>query len=134
MYRALIAVVDAARARLFAFERSAGPTGPCDGLYERVELVPSGRAESTFPRNIAEQVGQLARELSPRRVIVCANPHMLGELRIHLARQPIVIDELADDLVKLPAPQLRNALAERGLLPARPVRSASRVTPASNAR
>ena len=129
MYRACIAIVDATRARLFSFERTAGAEGPHDELSEHTDLVnparrhPGGHAntlDAEFARAIVAAIERELRATSVRRLIVCASPKMLGELRGATPHaEGLVIDELPRDLVKLTAPQIRDQLASHGLLPPR---------------
>ena len=69
---------------------------------------------------IAGELDELVRANATQRVIVCASPRMLGELRDarkRLASTEIPTDELARDLVKLSPTVLRTQLASYGLLP-----------------
>lgn len=161
MYRACIAVVDASRARLFTYERSAEPEGLEEHLTEERDLVHPARRrrpaelfadsrpgssrtggrqyafddhrdahvdalDAEFSRAVIDEVVGLLRAAHAQRVILCASPRMLGELREagrELPREGIELDELPRDLVKLTPPRLRAYLASHGLLPARPARS-----------
>ena len=81
--------------------------------------------DAEFSRTVIGELVDLLRAAHAQRVILCASPHMLGELREaarDLPREGIEIDELARDLVKLTPPQLREHLEARGLLPAKPPR------------
>jgi protein required for attachment to host cells len=151
MYRACIAIVDATRARLFQFERTSTPEGLHDQLTEVTDLVnptrrlrpselfsdsgPGGghsgynfddHREEHVTQIDAEFAGSIAVELARLvtgvdRMIVCASPRMLGQLREvtkKLHRPGLIVDELPRDLVKLTPPQLREQLASYGLLPA----------------
>ena len=158
MYRACIAVVDASRARLFTYERSAEVEGVKERMIEERDLVnparrlrpsqlfsesrpPSARTgdlqytiddhrdahiealDAAFSRAIVGELRELVRASHPTRVILCASPNMLGELRQAgraLPREGVEIDELARDLVKLTPPQLRAHLESYGLLPPAP--------------
>ncbi|HEU4730175.1 MAG TPA: host attachment protein [Kofleriaceae bacterium] len=153
MYRVCIAIVDAARARLFQFERTADPGGLHDQLTELRDLVDPARRQrpselfsdsgpsadhsgqhgfafddhrdehlahldADFARSIVAELAQLAVDAD--RLIVCASPRMLGQLRDSigtLQRPDLVIDEVPRDLVKLTPAQLREQLATYGLLP-----------------
>lgn len=76
-----------------------------------------------FARDVMIEVARVLEAADAHRVIVCASPHMLGELRAaELAQAGYVVDELPRDLAKLAAPQLRDRLASYGLLPPRPAR------------
>ena len=77
--------------------------------------------DAEFSRSVISEVVALLRAAHANRVILCASPHMLGELREAGRNLPrnIAIAELARDLVKLTPPQLREHLGSQGLLPAR---------------
>jgi protein required for attachment to host cells len=160
MYRACIAVVDASRARLFTYERTADAEGVKEHLIEERDLVNPARRlrpsqlfsesrpatartgnlqytvddhrdahieelDAVFSRAIVGELLELMRSANPKRVILCASPNMLGELRAagrELPRTGVEIDELARDLVKLTPPQLRAHLESYGLLPPAPPR------------
>ena len=82
--------------------------------------------DAEFSRLIIDQLVEVLRAAHAQRVILCASPRMLGELResgSELSREGVEIDELDRDLVKLTVPQLREHLASYGLLPARPPRA-----------
>lgn len=74
-----------------------------------------------FAKLIAQELQRLTVSPQVQRLIVCASPHMLGELRqaAHtFERSGLEITEVARDLVKLTPPQLRVRLGDYGLLPA----------------
>lgn len=76
--------------------------------------------DAEFARAVVDELVALVRAAHAQRVIVCASPRMLGELRQAggtLRGQGIAIDELARDFVKLPPDQLRDHLKSLGLLP-----------------
>jgi protein required for attachment to host cells len=141
MQRTCIAVVDASRARLFTFERSNDVEGLNELLVEERDLVNPARhrkhaelddrrdqyiheLDAEFSRSVIGELLDLSRAAHANRVILCASPHMLGELRDAGRNLPrdITIDELARDFVKLTPPQLREHLESHGLLPAQPTR------------
>ncbi len=155
--RTCIAVVDASRARLFAYERSAAVGGVEERMTEERDLVNPARRlrpealfsetrpgssrtghlqytlddhrdahldamDVEFSRFVIEELTSVLREAHAQRLILCASPRMLGKLRHagrDLAKEGVVIDELARDLVKLTPTELRDHLASRGLMPAR---------------
>jgi protein required for attachment to host cells len=155
MQRTCIAVVDASRARLFMFERSAEPTGLHENLVETTDLVNparrltqseqlsesrpgssrvgprgfafddhrearTGELDRSFAKLVAQELQRLTLSPQVQRLVVCASPRMLGELR-HAAptfeRTGLEVAEVARDLVKLTPSQLRERLGEYGLLP-----------------
>lgn len=74
-----------------------------------------------FAKLIAQELQRLTLSPQVQRLIVCASPRMLGELRQAsrtFERSGLEIAELARDLVKLTPPQLREQLGDYGLLPA----------------
>jgi protein required for attachment to host cells len=81
--------------------------------------------DAEFSRLVIGELVNLMRAAHPQRVILCASPRMLGELREagrELPREGAAIDELPRDLVKLTPSQLREHLESHGLLPAKPAR------------
>ncbi len=81
------------------------------------------RMDSEFAHDVTAAIDRLLRDTGSRRLVLCASPRMLGELRAaELRRDGLVIDELPRDYVKLTVAQLRAQLAELGLLPAMPPR------------
>ena len=82
--------------------------------------------DAAFSRLVIDELVNVLRGAHAQRVILCASPNMLGELREagrDLAREGVEIDELDRDLVKLTPPQLRDHLASYGLLPDKPPRA-----------
>ena len=83
------------------------------------------KKQAEFSRLVIGELVTLLRAAHARRVILCASPRMLGELREagrKLPHEGVEIDELARDLVKLTPAQLREHLASHGLLPTEPAR------------
>lgn len=83
--------------------------------------------DAEFSRLVIDQLVEVLRAAHAKRVILCASPRMLGELResgSELSREGVEISELDRDLVKLTVPQLREHLASYGLLPQRAARGA----------
>ena len=81
--------------------------------------------DAEFGRAVVAELRRLLEAAPAQRLIVCATPRMLGELRSAGVprRDGMVVDELARDLVELRAADLRDRLAAYGLLPARPPRA-----------
>lgn len=76
--------------------------------------------DAEFSRLVIEQLVELLRSEHAHRVVLCASPRMLGELRERkdeLQREAVQIEELDRDLVKLTPAQLREHLSSYGLLP-----------------
>jgi protein required for attachment to host cells len=79
--------------------------------------------DAEFSRTVVGELLTLLHTTNAKRVIVCASPRMLGELRqAGLPRDGVELDEVPRDLVKLTAAQLRDQLEAYGLLPAPPPR------------
>jgi protein required for attachment to host cells len=77
--------------------------------------------DADFSQRIIAELLELIRCEHTQRLILCASPRMLGELRDagrDLRRGTLVIEEIPRDLVKLTPPQLRDQLESYGLLPA----------------
>ena len=139
MRRALIAIVDAAHARVYTYQE--------DGLREQRDLVNAGRQAhgmfSTTKRNtgtldghhldhiaemdgkfakvVVDEIARMAREHGFHHVILVASPKMLGELR--RANAPLHdfdVDEIAQDLAWLTSPQVHDHLAAMNLIDPRP--------------
>lgn len=132
MYKACIAVIDAARARLFLFTRTAHHSGVDEQMIEHKDLINPARRDprdrpadidhhdQAFAAAVAVQLGRVASGHEVDRVVLCAKPRMLGILRgltASLHRPGRVVDELPRDLVRLSASELRTYLGSYGLLP-----------------
>jgi protein required for attachment to host cells len=80
--------------------------------------------DAEFARTVVGELADLLQSSHAQRLILCASPNMLGEIRQARTALPrdIEIDEVARNLVKLTPAQLRDQLASYGLLPARPSR------------
>ena len=73
-------------------------------------------------RNVIAEIGRLLQTPHLTRLVLCASPNLLGELRDAadaLPRDRWIIEELPRDLVMLTALQIRDELADYGLLPRR---------------
>lgn len=81
--------------------------------------------DAEFSRLVMEALTQQVRSSQARRLILCASPRILGQLRAAGLPRDVEVDELARDYVKLTASQLREHLESHGLLPARPARNSS---------
>jgi protein required for attachment to host cells len=87
------------------------------------------RLDAAFARAVVAEIEGLLRSSGARRLILCASPRMLGELRAAgngLRREGLVIDELPRDLVKLTVPKIRERLGSYSLLPPLPRRAGLR--------
>jgi protein required for attachment to host cells len=110
------------------FSESRPPLGRTGGLQygtddHRDDHIAELDAE--FSRTIVGELAALLRSAGAQRLILCASPRMLGELREAgraLHHDAPVIDEIPSDLVKLTPSQLRDQLASYGLLPPPPPR------------
>ena len=80
------------------------------------------RLDTEFSRRIVDQLADLIRTNHADRLILCASPNMLGEIRKVMGplRDGLEVDELDRNLVKLTPSQLRDRLTEYGILPGRP--------------
>lgn len=134
MHRVCIALVDATRARFFTFDRVIDELGTHEQLTEHADLVAftdhrdhdTGRSDAEFARTALAALRELIDDHAPERVIICAGPRMLDNLRRSapgILPEHLTCDELAHDLVKLSPSELRADLVSHGLLPPRPLRS-----------
>lgn len=85
------------------------------------------RLDTEFAKQIVEATVGVVKRSSARRLVLCAKPNMLGDLRSAaepLRRERIELVELARDFVKLTSVQLRDQLASHGVLPRKPTRDA----------
>jgi protein required for attachment to host cells len=76
--------------------------------------------DAEFAREIDVEIQRLIGDPLARRLIVCASPRMLGELRKvagSFERDGLTVEEVPRDLVKLTPPQIREHLSSYGLLP-----------------
>lgn len=81
--------------------------------------------DAAFSRQIVGEIASLVRSAATQRLIVCASPNMLGQLRTEygdLRRDSLELEELPRDLVRLTPVQLRDQLASYGVLPEPPPR------------
>lgn len=85
------------------------------------------RLDAGFAKKIVDETAAIVKRTGARRLVICAKPNMLGELRSAsepLRREHVDIVELGRDLVKLTSAQLREQLAAHGALPPKPTREA----------
>ncbi|MDB4955183.1 MAG: Host attachment protein [Myxococcales bacterium] len=146
MKRACIAIVDASRARLYAYQHDAGEH-PNEQLREVVnftnparqqrpsELFSTTGARSSpledpidghderpdldFAMRIVSEIDRTVREYAFAHVILVASPKMLGDLRqvdAVLHRPDLILDEIPRDLARLTSPQLHDHLARLKLI------------------
>ena len=126
MKRSCIAVVDAARARLYTYQEGAEPGRD---FCEIRDLVNAGRRDdhvanmdARFAKEVVEELIQIVSGEAYGHVILIASPKMLGELRKangSLERNGMVVDEIPRDLANLSATQLHDHLASLDLIPGR---------------
>jgi protein required for attachment to host cells len=115
---------------------AAGPwpgssrTGHRRSAYDGDRLRQLSKHDADFARTAMAALRELIDDHPTARVIMCAGPRMLGELRAcapGLVPDDVKLDELPRDLGKLPIADLRAALTAYGLLPPRPVSATSAV-------
>jgi len=103
-------------------------TGGLQYAYDDHRDAHVAELDSEFSRAVIGELSALLEDAPAHRLILCASPHMLGALREAgrtLSRRDLAIDEVPRDLVKLTPSQLRDQLADYGLLPARAARRTS---------
>ena len=77
-----------------------------------------------FARRIAKRARSLAEERDLMKLVVVAEPRMLGVMRAELEpRLPkdVAVAEVSEDLGKRSVPEIREALEQRGVLQPRPM-------------
>lgn len=130
MKRALIAVMDAAHARLFAYDEDAA-----DQLHEIGDLRSADRklqigepissepreaeVDSKFARDVVQALDKLVQQDAHRGLILATSTKMLGELRRHdgvLHRADVDIHEIPKILTALSVAQLHDHLATMDLI------------------
>jgi len=105
---------------LFSDSGGSGRTGQLQYGIDDHREAHVEQLDAEFSRLITSELADLVRATGTQRLIVCASPRMLGELRDARTRLPasdVKIDEIARDLVKLTPTMLRSQLASYGLLP-----------------
>lgn len=80
--------------------------------------------DTEFAHLVMEELTRRVQSSKARRLILCASPRILGQLRAAGLPRDVEVDELARDYVKLTPTQLRDHLESHGILPARPARDA----------
>jgi protein required for attachment to host cells len=110
------------------FSESRPPSSRTGGLQYTLDDHRDHHIEeidAAFSRMIVSEIAALLRSGDTQRLIVCASPNMLGQLRAEygeLRRDKLELEELPRDLVKLTPAQLRDQLASYGMLPEPPPR------------
>jgi protein required for attachment to host cells len=107
--------------KLFSEARpGSGRTGGLHYGYDDHREEHLDAMDAEFARDIVGSIGTQLQDHPCQRLILCASPRMLGELRTKLGELPLLpIDEVPRDLVKLTPAKLRSQLESYGLLPAR---------------
>jgi protein required for attachment to host cells len=122
MIRLCTAVIDAARARLFVFERSAEPDGIHEQFVEREDLINPQRFQTLlqFAHVVGREIARFVRDAHAPRLVVCASPRMLGAIRRELGdlhRAGVLIEDIPRDVSGLSAREIRDHLVRYKLLP-----------------
>jgi protein required for attachment to host cells len=100
-------------------------TGPLQYAFDDHREAHLDNMDAEFARAVVGEIRRVMRVNAARRLVVCATPRMLGQLRAaELRHDGFAVDELPRDLVKLTAPELRDQLASYGLLPPKTARVA----------
>lgn len=76
--------------------------------------------DAEFAREVVTAVATQLRAAPAKRLVLCASPRMLGEIREaigELREAPPIIDELPRNFVKLTPSRLRDHLVSHGMLP-----------------
>ena len=110
-------------AQLFSSSPGAARAGDLRFGFDDHRAEHLAKMDADFARDIAKAIAAQIDATRPKRLILCASPAMLGELRGvgDAYRLPDVsVDEMPRDLVKLTSALLRDQLASYGLLPPAP--------------
>ncbi len=85
-----------------------------------------GKLDTDFARDVIAEVDRVAEQSHSPRVILCASPGMLGELRKMFGdlHARVTIATLPRDLVRMGVAELRSRLTQYGLIPPAPARPA----------
>jgi len=76
--------------------------------------------DAKFARSVVDAIAELPADPAPTKLVVCASPKMLGELRDAFGHVRLAVPrvELAKDLVHLTPNALHEYLVEHALVPA----------------
>jgi protein required for attachment to host cells len=104
------------------FTDSSPSSNQMGGLHYKIDDhrdAHNERLDAEFAREIAGAIRTELQTSPARRLILCASPNMLGELRpvLETLRAELPIDEVPKDLVKLTPARLQDQLRSYGLLP-----------------
>lgn len=133
MKRAIVAVIDAAHARLFAYDVDAanqlaeiGDLRSADRKLQIGEPVSNDLREaemdSKFARDVVQALDKLIQQDANRGLILAASGKMLGELRRQdgvLHRADVEVHEIPKILTTLSVAQLHDHLAATDVIAAR---------------
>lgn len=99
-------------------------TGRLQNAFDDHRNAHIDQLDAEFARSVVAELARMLEAARAQRLIICASPHMLGELRSAGVprRNGMELDELPRDLVKLSATEIRDQLASYGVLPPRPPR------------
>lgn len=101
--------------------KRAAHGGPAHGLDDHRERH-EREIERRYAEKLAESIGALVREHGAGRLVMVADPRLLGLLREPLAEElpePVDLQELAEDLSGHSVPHIEEVLVRRGVLPER---------------
>jgi protein required for attachment to host cells len=109
---------------LFSDGRPGGSRGP-QSTFDDHRDGHIDNLDAEFARTVIGALLRLLDATPAQRLIICAAPRMLGELRAAgiPRRDGVTVDEVPRDLVELRPANIRDQLAAYGLLPVRPPRA-----------
>jgi protein required for attachment to host cells len=111
----------AASGALFSDHEGRGQSGTLSFGFDDHRRDHLEQLDAAFARDIVARIATHTRDHRVKQLVVCASPHMLGEVRRYLAsvrREGLVVHELDTNLVQLPIAEVQARLIARHVLPA----------------
>lgn len=114
---------------IFSNTRSGGTRAPArNHEYDDHRQGHLREVERQFAKRVTETIGVVVRDRAPEKLVIAADPRMLGLLRTAMTRNltnGTEVVELPEDLSGHTPERIQSALARRGALPATTIRPPS---------